>query len=245
VRVLWVIWAVLCGCAGGADSPPGPLTGGGGFGPASDPSTPVDEGTLDDDSDDDSASGESSWGPEEGSGEAESTAVADGSSSSTTSETDPSEGSSSDGDDTSPPLDCPTPGSCATAEIIGMVSGDEPSADLVVNGSEPTWLTFRATEDNESFAGEALSVTVTLSSPPSVDFDLYVYRGAADGTTGCNGVLSSSTSAAATDIVQINWGEAAVANGIDDHSWIAVEIVPKAPMCDDGSQWTLEVEGDT
>lgn len=154
----------------------------------------------------------------------------------------PAESSSSSGE---PPPSCPNLVTCDTAEVLGMVSGDESSDALVAEGTEPTWITFQVTEDNDGVVGEAVTFTATLTSPASVDYDLFVYRGAVGGPTGCNGVMDSSTSATPTDVVHMSWGEAAVANGIDDRAWVAIEIVPKDPMCADGSSWSLDVDGDT
>lgn len=154
------------------------------------------------------------------------------------------ETSTDDGDDTADPT-CPNLQSCDSARIIGMVSGDESSGTIDVGGSEATWLTFQVTEDNDAITGEALSFTATLTSPPGVDFDLYVYRGAPNGPTGCGGVMDSSTSNGAQDVVHMSWGEGGIANGVDDRSWVAVEIVVKGDACSDGSAWSLEVDGDS
>lgn len=160
------------------------------------------------------------------------------------------EGSSSSsggstGDDTSTPPACDNALTCQTATVLGMVSGDEASPDLQADGSEPTWVAFQVTEDNESALGEALSFTATLQSPPGYDFDLYVYRGAEGASNGCNGTLQQSTAASGIDVVSMSWGEGAVANGADDRRWIAVEIVAKNDMCDPEATWTLTIEGDT
>lgn len=140
---------------------------------------------------------------------------------------------------------CPQMTTCAGAAGLGSVSGDSGSTDLFFNGSEPTWLEFQVTEDNDDVVGEELRFTVTLTSPGCCDFDLYVYRGAAGGATGCGGFLESSISVGAIDSVSMDWGEGLVANGVDDTAWVAVEIVPKNDECQDGQDWDLVVEGDT
>lgn len=247
MRLRWAFSAVVVaaaqGCAGGADPAVGPLSTG--VGSASQSTTTTletsDDGEVDDDattlaSDDDAPleSSEGNGGSSSEGGESSTSMPPD--------PTDPAESSSDDG--SVPPSDCPNQDTCDGAAIVGEISGDEDSDPIGTAGTESTWLTFQVTEDNDSVAGEAVSFTVTLTSPASVDFDLYVYRGAAGGPTGCNGVMDSSTSAAATDVVHMSWGEAGVANGVDDRAWVAVEIVPKGDMCDDGSQWTLEIVGD-
>jgi hypothetical protein len=231
-------FAIVLGCAGGAEPSGGPIsTGVGSAGPST---TPGSSDSGKDDTTPTTTGGDGDGDDE--SGLASSSGDAEGSSSSSG---DPSVAdASSSSDDGSVPPECPNPVTCDAAEVIGMVSGDEPSDDLVAAGTDATWLTFQVTEDNDGVVGESVSFTVTLTSPASVDYDLYVYRGAAGGPTGCSGVLDSSTSSGPTDVVHMSWGEGGVANGIDDRAWVAVEIVPKN-ACPDGSQWSLDVEGDS
>jgi hypothetical protein len=139
---------------------------------------------------------------------------------------------------------CPQEATCATATVIGMVSGDESSDPIQIMGAEPTWVTFQVTEDSDSVAGEAVTFTATLDSPGGSDFDLFAYRGPTGGNTGCNGVMAMSTSAGPQDVVHMSWGEGAVANGGDDRAWVAIEIRPKDD-CDGISMWTLTIDGDT
>lgn len=227
--------ALVIGCAGGAEPSGGPIsTGVGSAGPSTAPGS-SDEGKDDTTPTTTDGEGDGDSSPASSSGEP------DGSSSSSG---DPTVADASSSDGGMPAPECPNPVTCETAEVIGMVSGDETSDDLSTSGADSTWITFQVTEDNDGVVGESVSFTVTLSSPASVDYDLYVYRGAAGGPTGCSGVLDSSTSSSPTDVVHMSWGEAGVANGVDDRAWVAVEIVPK-DACPDGSQWTLEVAGDT
>ena len=225
---------MVLGCAGGAEPSGGPISTGVG---SAGPSTAA--GSSDTGKDDTSPT------TTDGDGDGESSSSGDaGESSSSSGDPSVADASSSSGGDDMPPPQCPNPVTCETAEVIGMVSGDEASDAIGISGADATWITFQVTEDNDAVVGESLSFTVTLSSPPGVDYDLYVYRGAPGGPTGCSGVLDSSTSASPTDVVHMSWGEAGVANGIDDRAWVAVEVVPK-DTCPDGSQWTLDVDGDS
>jgi hypothetical protein len=140
---------------------------------------------------------------------------------------------------------CSNMESCNNAPVLGTVSGDESSPALHASGSEPTWLTFRVTEDNDSITGESLSFTATLTSPAGYDFDLFVFRGADGGTTGCGGVTDESTATGQVDLVAMTWGEGGVANGGDESAWVAVQIEVKGGTCDPTAEWTLDVEGDT
>ncbi len=111
-------------------------------------------------------------------------------------------------------------------------------------GIEPGWVSFRVTEDNSSVIGEELKFTVTLTSPPGIDFDIYVYRGSEGGATGCNGNEASSTNVG-NDSVSMEWGEGSVADASDNDAYVAVEIVSKNNLCDPTQEWSLLVEGDT
>jgi len=205
-------------------------------------------GTVGDDDDDDDgttasldAADDDADADDDGTtGSAESTSD-DGMDESTTDGGEESSGGESTGDGEM----CPQMTTCAGAAGLGSVSGDTGSEDLFFNGSDPTWLEFQVTEDNDDVVGEELRFTVTLTSPACCDFDLYVYRGAEGGATGCDGFLESSISVGAVDSVSMDWGEDLVANGSDDTAWIAVEIVPKNDECQDGENWDLVVEGDT
>jgi hypothetical protein len=223
-----IVLAALSGCAGGAPSNKGPA--------ATSVGSTVTVG------------GETDGGdPPSETSDAEDGSADDGASSSESSssgaESSSSAGGESSSDDGAPAM-CTQDATCATATVIGMVSGDKDSDPLQIMGTEPTWVTFQVTEDDDSIAGENVSFTATLDSPGGADFDLYVYRGPSNGTTGCNGMADDSTSSAAQDVVHMSWGEGGVANGGDDRAWIAVEIVPKVD-CDGIAMWTLTIEGDT
>lgn len=170
-----------------------------------------------------------------------------GSTSGVVSTTDPDTGSDdgSSSDDGSGPIMCQNHLTCAGAMVIGGVSGDEPSAPLNASGDEPTWLAFQVSENNNDISGEKLTFTATLTSPAGLDFDLYVFRGPAGGTSGCGGTQSQSTNAAAIDSVYMEWGEGTLANNADDDAWIAVEVRAKNGFCEPGLEWTLTVTGDT
>jgi hypothetical protein len=152
--------------------------------------------------------------------------------------------SSSDGaEDTGDSTACSDDATCASATVIGEVQGDEVSEPLELEGTEPTWVSFQVLEENDSVVGEALSFSATLTSPVGYDFDLYVYRGPEGGATGCGGELEQSTSAGASDVVQMSWGEGIGANAQNDSAWVAVEIVAKDGICDENASWTLTIDG--
>jgi hypothetical protein len=240
---LAVAWTVASGCTAEVDDGPGS------FGPGGPQDTDPDSGG----SSSSTGEPESSSGAigVDGSGSSEGSSSTgsfeESSSGSSTGAIDPTKGqeeSSSSSDDGSGPYDCTTAITCQQAVSLGSVSGDEGSPVLTTSGEEPTWITFHVTENNRSVAGEEVSFTVTLTSPPDVDFDLYVYRGPDGGNTGCNGTGASSVTEA-VDSVHMEWGEGLVANGSDEDAWIAVEIRAKNGMCVPGAAWSLTADGDT
>lgn len=228
----WAIALVaVLGCAGGVPSNKGPAA-----------TSIGSSATVGGESDSGDPPSETSAVDEEGSGEkGESTSTSSNDASSSDASSSAGDESSSDSGE---PSMCTQDATCPTATVIGMVSGDKDSDPIQIMGTTPTWVTFQVTEDDDSIAGEAVTFTATLDSPGGADFDLFVYRGPSNGTTGCNGMADDSTSSGAQDVVHMSWGEGGVANGGDDRAWIAVEIVPKVD-CDGVAMWTLTIEGDT
>ena len=203
-------------------------------GPGTPPAT--DDGTDEDD-------GETTMVFEEGDEEPQSTSSAEGDTTgdlppgTTSGDDDGSTGGSGGG--------CVNTGTCPSASPLGSVSGDEGSPGLAAMGAEPTWVTFHVTEDDDSAFGSGMSFTVTLQSPPGLDFDLYVFRGIEGGGSGCGGFMQQSTNTGGSDVVSMSWGEGGVANGSVDSAWVAVEIVAKDEVCAPPQQWSLDVQGNT
>jgi hypothetical protein len=151
----------------------------------------------------------------------------------------------STGDAGGGPVMCTNALTCPTADQVGGVAGDAASPPIVEEGDEPTWVTVQVSEMNSDVVGEKLSVSVTLASPPGIDFDLFVQRGAEGGANACGGGPNDqSTNSGGTDTVSMDWGEGAFGNNSDDGAWIAIEVRPKDGMCQPGAQWTLTIQGD-
>lgn len=242
VRRAW-LWAWvslgLVGCAGGVENPTATT-----FGPPSPGSTPMPATSGDDEHEDDDPFPDpdpiettTGWPPPD-----ETTSFGDESTSLPADETTFG-GETTFGDD-GPVGECPNVDTCNGASGLGLVSGDTGSQTLGTSGSEPTWVEFQVTENDDSLVGSQLSFTVTLLSPAGNDFDLYVYRSAAGGASGCNGMMQQSMSTGSEDAVSMTWGEGVVPNGLDDGVWVAVEIREKNDVCA-AQEWVLEVEGNT
>ncbi len=230
-RWVWGLTAIFAGCAVGAEPEP---TTFGGPGPGGN----VTDTGVDTDRSESTTTGQPPE-PEPPTDEGDTTA-ADEDDTTTTGE-DASEGSSGGGSQGA----CVATNTCPTASGLGGVSGDENSAGLDANGQLPTWVEFEVSEDDSSVFGSGMSFTVTLSSPPGADFDLFVYRSAEGGSSGCGGQMQQSTNAGGFDSVSMSWGEGGVANNSDDGVWVAVEIRAKNDICAPPGEWTLVVSGNT
>lgn len=145
-----------------------------------------------------------------------------------------------------PPMcDLVTPdNTCPTATDIGPVSGDD-GGTVTAMGAGSTWVVVQIRETNGSIIAEDLSYTVSLRSPPSVDYDFYVYQGPQDGPVDCNatpvqGVFTTNFVEAHSD----SWDDDQGFGGEDDHVWLAIEIVHVSGTdCD--AEWELTVQGGT
>jgi hypothetical protein len=235
-----LLLAVVPACAGGVESPDAT------FGPPPGGPAPASDDDASDDDDDpfpdpDPIDTTTGWPPADGTTSRGDEATTAPPPDDTTSGSPPD----TTGGDDGPVGNCPNLDTCVSASGIGLVSGDTGAQSIGASGSEPTWIEFQVTENDDSLVGAQLSFTVTLTSPASADFDLYVYRSAAGGSSGCNGMLQQSMSTGSQDAVSMTWGEGLVPNGLDDGVWVSVEIRAKDDACMPPDEWTLEVEGNT
>jgi hypothetical protein len=140
-------------------------------------------------------------------------------------------------------ISCAATNTCPTAQSLGTVSGDTGSATANGSGATSQWLSVRVTEDDNSVIGKALKVKVTLTSPSSANFDLYLYVNKGTDQVECTTLSGSSTQTSGPDTVSLTWGEGAVANGVDDSRTVSIEVRNVSGTCDPGSTWTLLVQG--
>jgi hypothetical protein len=133
---------------------------------------------------------------------------------------------------------------CMTATSLGNLNADT-GGMLSAMGETSQWLQVSAVENNNGITGQRMRVKVTLTSPSTTNFDLYVYRNGGGPTPECNAVAASSTTTS-VDTVSIDWGETdgGVANGVKDDALVTIEVrAAPAVMCVAGQQWTLDVVG--
>lgn len=109
------------------------------------------------------------------------------------------------------------------------------------SGTTSKWFRIFVAEGVSSIISyPALSYTVTLASPPSTKYDLYVY----DGDGNAPDCLGNAKKGVGTpESVSDKWGDSV---GSDDGKWIAIEVrYVSGDACGPGDTWNLTVEGHT
>jgi hypothetical protein len=131
---------------------------------------------------------------------------------------------------------------CATAKVLGAVSGDTAANVITATGSCSEWLRVRVTENDTGVGGSAQQVRITLT-PTGQDYDLLAYVDTANDVLSCiNPTLRSEKTGTAVDEVTLSWGEGATGNNADDSRDVSILVVAKEP-CAGGSSWSLSVRG--
>lgn len=148
------------------------------------------------------------------------------------------------GTDAPSAVGCSSDQQCATARLIGTLSGDTGVALTMTSGSRSAWLRVRVVENDDTVAGHPLRVQALLRSTGSARFDvrLYVNPGAdvlACATPSALPVTDDDISAA-----MVSWGETdLVANGTDDSRDVVIEIRAVSGTCLPGGTWELTLSG--
>jgi len=151
--------------------------------------------------------------------------------------------------DAPPPVDammvdqCPSAATCQTAMALGSVSGDTGNAKLSAMGHQSAWFRVRVTEDDSDIPGLTLRVGAKLTSPATVDFDVFVYVNAGSDVVECSTTVGTTTTNGTVNETLAEWGEGIVPNGSDDSRNVSIEVRPISGTCDPTKPWQLEVEG--
>ncbi len=138
---------------------------------------------------------------------------------------------------------CPSAATCPAAMMLGQVSGDTANQRLTASGYQSAWFRVRVTEDDNDFPGLTLRAAAKLTSPPGVDFDVFVYVNAGSDVTECTTTTGTTTTNGALNEVRAEWGEGAVPNGSSDSRNVSIEVRPISGTCAPNLMWQLEVEG--
>lgn len=134
---------------------------------------------------------------------------------------------------------------CSGAMDIGSVSGDSGNATVQSSGYESAWFKVRVTEDDSSPFATPMNLTVNLTSPPGVNFDLYLYVNGGSDVVECSTASGQSMNTGTTDQAHISWGESGTfSNGTDDGRTVSIEVRPVSGTCAATSMFQLVVYGD-
>ena len=140
---------------------------------------------------------------------------------------------------------CNSGATCSAAMSLGSVSGDTGNDTKTGSGYESAWFTVRVTEDDSSPIGAPMNLTVNLTSPPGVNFDLYLYVNSGSDAVECSTASSQSTNTGTSDQAHISWGESGTfSNGADDGRTVSIEVRPVSGTCASSSMFQLTAYGD-
>jgi hypothetical protein len=146
------------------------------------------------------------------------------------------QGGSGAGDASGPGSCHDAPHPCTEAEDLGAINGDQGSMTVTATGSTSRWLALNVAEI--SYNSRNVSYRATLTSPPGVDWDLYVYNGTVDGFD-C--AAQPTVASGDPETVYKTWSDE---NGVDDSRIIGFEVRwVSGEACVDAAAWTLTVEG--
>lgn len=133
---------------------------------------------------------------------------------------------------------------CATAEPLPAIGGDEDDPPVIRMGDSSKWFKIHIEEQVSGISGEDLSYTVSLTSPPGMNYDLRVRQGAQNGSPECNATIKNG--AGTPESVSDAWDDDQGFGGEDDSVWLVIEVVHvSGDDCGTGAQWTLQVQGHT
>ncbi|HUJ63112.1 MAG TPA: hypothetical protein VLX92_31660 [Kofleriaceae bacterium] len=140
---------------------------------------------------------------------------------------------------------CASGQTCSGAASLGTVSGDTGADTQQGSGYQSAWYSVRVTENDSSVFAVPMNLTVSLTSPPGSNFDLYVYVDTGTDDVDCTTVTGSSTRTSGVDSVHLTWGETGTfANGSDDSRTVSIEVRAVTTSCSAGATWQLSVAGD-
>lgn len=134
-----------------------------------------------------------------------------------------------------------SPNLCSNADQLPDVSGDE-GGTATASGSTSKWFKIHVTETDSSIFASDLSYRVTLSSPPGMDYDVYVKEGPQDGNPDCGATAVKGTPGAGGEQVSASWNDDQGLGGEDDSLWLCIEV-QYVSGSDCNAQWNLTVVG--
>ena len=137
--------------------------------------------------------------------------------------------------------DYTAPATCSGAEGLAEIAGDTGNDVRTAMGDTSRFFRVYVAEAVSSPVDyPALSYTASLSSPPGMDYDLYVYTGD-DSSPDCQ---AQPTKASGTpEQTGDTWGDSI---GSEDGTWLTLEVrYVSGTACGPQSSWTLTIAGNT
>lgn len=137
-----------------------------------------------------------------------------------------------------PACEYDAPAQCNGAEQLPSISGDVGAESVTRRGSTSRWFKINIL-DSVNVPPNKIRYTVRLSSPPGMNFDLYVYPGDAQApncfASGMKGYGSPE------EVVSDVWTDEWVS---DENRWLSIEVrYASGSACGSEATWTLRVEG--
>ena len=149
-------------------------------------------------------------------------------------------GSTATGGQGGSPCNFTAPDSCASAEDLGALSGDEDDNPVSRSGVGSKWFRLHLTED--AGPNHPVSYTVTLTSPAGTSYELYVYqseKNASEPDCDAQAIAGQGN----PQVVSEQWNDDEFGFDNDD-VMLAVEV-RYASGSDCTTPWELELEGHT
>ncbi|WP_437636350.1 hypothetical protein [Sorangium sp. So ce854] len=136
--------------------------------------------------------------------------------------------------------DYAAPNTCAGAENLGSVSGDEGADSLTATGTTSEWFKVYVVDDAQILFNTTESFRATLTSPPGMNFDLIVYEGMR-GVDAPDCFASGVRAQGTPESFMTVWDDV---GGAEDGTWFLLEVRHvEGTACGEDARWILEVKG--
>ena len=140
---------------------------------------------------------------------------------------------------------CASTVTCQTAKALMGVSGDTGEDMVSDTGYQSAWDRVRVTENDSGTFGVPQAISVTLTSPSTASYGLFVYVNTGSDVLECMTPNGTPTTSGTTQTLQVTWGETGTfSNGDDDSRNVSIEVRPLSGSCSAAQPWQLSVTGD-
>jgi hypothetical protein len=137
-----------------------------------------------------------------------------------------------------------SPDDCATAEVLPAIAGDQGGPTITRKGDSSKWFKVHIQEQDSSISETDMSYTVSLISPPGMDYNLKVHQGPQEGNPDCN--VAPINGSGSPESVSGSWDDDQGFGGEDDSVWLNIEVeYVSGSACGPNAEWTLTVAGNT